>query len=98
MRGVPTPGTLRMGTPRVGWCKQLLRTHGWTVEDMEYNTGGQRIYPVTSPEGLDYDLTTYGLRRIAWKLHTGKNPQEISPSPVDNAPDTGYNRQTKGTP
>ena len=98
MRGVPTPGTPKTGTPRVGWCKQLLRTHGWTVEDMEYNTGGQRIYPVISPEGLEYHLVTYGLRRIAWKLHTAKNPQEISDFRVDNTPDTGYNRQTKGTP
>jgi len=88
MRGVPTPGTLRMGTPRVEWCKQLLRTHGWTVEDMMYNTGGQRIYPVVSPEGLDYDLTTYGLRRMAWKVYTIKNNNGNYYFPVDNTSDT----------
>ena len=87
-----------MGTPRVEWCKQLLRTHGWTVEAMEYNTGGQRIYPVTSPEGLDYNLNTYGLRRIAYKVYTTTNNNGNSYFPVDNTPDTGYNGQTKGTP
>jgi hypothetical protein len=75
MRGVPTPGTPKTGIPSVRWCREVFRSHGWTVREPEWNTGGERIYPVTTPEGLDLGLNTYGLRRIAREIHASKDSQ-----------------------
>ena len=84
----PTPGTVKTSTLPVRWCKEFLRTHGWTVGEVMHNTGGQRLYPVTNTEGLHYDLTTYGLRRLAYKVYTMKNLKERYYFPVDNTLNT----------